>query len=306
MGRIQLENRVKPYKILLKTFEPGLKFLEKTTTENEFVPLRYFLHSMIPFLKECINKAGEGMQIVAHHFAFPSKLLYFFEVVPVTVEAVSYVLTGTSEKYYDLMTNWGHPYHTCSAQKGVMGMTLDNLFKFDAVVTPSAPCDNSIASYPVFQHLQVSPSNFLVLDMPYYRDNRSYDYFSEELIRVRNELGKILGQEPDEERFRKAIEIENKNYMLLKEIHELKKAIPCPIDSMIVPLTAMVNLFLNARQERTEFLEKTLEYAKTNYRKKIKPNGEEKVRTIWPNMCIYYDPQYCEELDRKKRSLNFV
>lgn len=301
MGRIANENRIKPLKNMLQGAKGGLKLLEDMSEESQNVVMRYYAQAIIGYLEETLVKAGEGIPIVAHNFGFPTEILHYYDTIPVCVEALSYAMSGESEIYYDLMNNFGHPHHTCTAQKGVMGMMLDNLLKFDLVATISAPCDNAIGSYPAFKYLQKKVPKIKIIDMPYHSDERSCDFLAEDLLIIKDEIGNVLEQDPDENKFRNAIKIENRNLELIQEIHELKKAAPCPIESVVIPVFAFMNIALRANSNRTKFLEKVLEYTKGNYKKGIKPNGEEKIRTIWPNMAIYFDANYCDELDQRKK-----
>ena len=120
-------------------------------------------------LKDYVKKAEEGLPVIGYHFSFPAEFLRCFDCVPVCIEGTSYFLAtfleGGSEKYYDMMHSYGHPFHTCTSQKGTMGMTLDDLFKFDSLISPTAPCDCTIASYPFFKFEKKFP--LVLLDLPF-------------------------------------------------------------------------------------------------------------------------------------------
>ena len=297
-------SKIIPLKMLMEVAERGLAMLDHVEDEEDtYAVLKYYVDAFAPFVKDCVEKEEAGWPVIGHHFAFPTEILYFFDVVPICVEAMSYafaiVAQNGIETYIDEMEAYGSPFHTCSAQKGVLGMSLEKLFKFDLLATPSGPCDNTIASYPVFQSLQ-KQQKVKVLDVPYYRDDRSLDYFTGEITNFIDELANFLGQEPNEEKFKKAIEYENKNIMLIRELNELKKACPCPVGSSVALLNATMNVALPARQERAIYYENVLKYAKKNYKAGIKPIGEEKIRSIWPNMCIYFKPDYAKFLDKRR------
>ena len=107
-----------------------------------------------------------------------------------------------------------------------------------------------MGSYPTFKYLQRKETKLFVLDMPNYRDKRSQEYFANELINLREELGAHLNQKPNEEKFRTAVEYESKGIMLMKEINELKKAKPSPLESMVVTLNSGAQLLFSGRSER--------------------------------------------------------
>ena len=149
-------NRIIPYRILLNASSATKELVERILPEQGSPSLRLGLENLEPVLGRHLNKAGEGAPIVGCHFSFPAEFLSCFDCVPVCIEGTSYFLAtfleGGSEKYYDVMHSYGHPFHTCTSQKGTMGMTLDDLFKFDSIISPSAQCDCSIASYPFFKY----------------------------------------------------------------------------------------------------------------------------------------------------------
>ena len=212
VNRVKLENRIIPYKMLLESISTTYELVEKILPENGIPSLKYGLKCLTETLKDQIEKAGDGLPIVGHHFAFTPEYLYCFDCVPICIEAVSYMMAALlpngCEPYYDLITNWGHPFHTCTSQKGTMGMTLDDLFKFDAIITPTGPCDNTYASYPFFKYHKDIP--LILPDLPFLKEEKSYNYYGEQIKLALNELGVVIGQEPDFEKLKKHLELENR------------------------------------------------------------------------------------------------
>jgi len=247
-----------------------------------------------------IEKAGEGLPIIGHHFSFPTEFLYCFECVPVCIEATSYLLAtllpNGSEPYYDIITHWGHPFHTCTSQKGAMGMTLDDLFQFDAIITPSAPCDNTYSSYPFFKYHKNIP--LIIPDLPFLKAEKSYHYHGEQIRLSLEQLGKIIGQELDFKKLKEAIVLENQATKYQLEIFELKKAKPCPVENMFNAMAAAATIYLSGRREKLDFYNDMLNIAKKRYKNGEHHAREEKIRSIWPYMIIFFDLGLCEWLDR--------
>lgn len=297
----KLENRIIPYKMLSQAVSTTYELVEKILPENGMPSLRLGLKYIDSIMTDFIKKAGEGLPIIGYHFAFPSDYLYGFDCVPVCIEAVSYFISALlpdgSEPYYDLITNWGHPFHTCTSQKGTMGMTLDDLFQFDAIITPTAPCDNTYASYPFFRYSKYIP--LITPDLPFLKEEKSYIYYGEQLRLSLEELGKVIGQEINYKKMRKHIELENEIYKTQLEIFELKKAIPCPSENMFNAMSAAASTFMSGREEKLEFYQDMLQIAKERYNNKAHHGAEEKIRSIWPYMIIFFDLALCEWLDRE-------
>ncbi|MHA1148008.1 MAG: 2-hydroxyacyl-CoA dehydratase [Promethearchaeota archaeon] len=300
VNRKDLENRLMPYKMLLKGTETMYELETRILPENAIPSLVYCFEGLISHYKDCIEKAGEGLPIVGHHFSFPTEFLYAFDCVPVCIESVSFMLSAllpnTVEKYFDLINNYGHPYHTCSAQKGIMGMSLDNLTYFDAIVTATSPCDNTMASYPFFELRKNYP--LVVADMPFYQNDESYTYFGGEIQRALEKIGKIIDQEPDYKRLKKHLQLENRINQTMLDIFELKKAIPCPVSNIYNGFSSAVQIFLSGKQEKAYYYDKVLQISKERLKEGIHHGGEEKIRSIWPYMLVFFSMELCEWLDR--------
>ena len=171
-----LENRVIPMRMLYEALSTTDQLVKGILPKNGIPALRIGVEKVKSVLERYIEKAREGLPIVGYHFAIPTEYLSCFDCVPVCIEAVSYLLAALlphgSEPYYDLITHWGHPFHTCTSQKGTMGMTLDDLFRFDAIITPTAPCDNTYASYPFFKYYKRIP--LVAPDLPFLKKKRVF------------------------------------------------------------------------------------------------------------------------------------
>ncbi|MFX0021784.1 MAG: 2-hydroxyacyl-CoA dehydratase [Candidatus Hermodarchaeota archaeon] len=297
----ELENRVIPIRMLYESISATHQLVEGILPENGIPELRIALDKVKSVLKKNLTKAKEGLPIVGYHFAIPAEYLSCFDCVPVCLEGTGYYLSTLLldgvEKYYDLMINWGHPFHTCTAQKGPMGMALDDLFQFDAIFTPTAPCDNTCASYPFFRLEKKFP--LIIADMPFRINEKSYEYYGNQIKQSLYEIGRVIGQEPDFEKMKTHIEIENRVQQIRFEIFELTKAIPSPISNIYNAVSAGTFILVSGTQENLAFYEEVLEIVKKRYKAKKHHGGEEKIRSIWPYMVTYFDMSLCEWLDRE-------
>ncbi len=301
VNRTELENRVIPYRMLLEATSTMVDLADTILPDTAIPSLILGLRGLESSLRDYIEKASDGLPIIGHHFSLPTEFLYAFDCVPVCIEAVSFLysalLPNTVERYFDIINNYGHPYHTCSAQKGTMGMSLDNLTHFDAIITPTAPCDNTCASYPFFELKKKYP--LILIDSPYRHEEVDFHYYGQEIKKGLEVLGKIIGQEPDWERLKKFLEFDNKVGKTMMELFEIRKAVPCPVENIANAMSAAAQIFMAGRQEKADFYEGTLEAAKKRLKAGVHHGGtEEKVRTIWPYMLTFFDISLCEWLDR--------
>ncbi|MHA2391795.1 MAG: 2-hydroxyacyl-CoA dehydratase family protein [Promethearchaeota archaeon] len=299
--KFDLSNRVIPLRMLHEALSMTDQLVKGIIPEMGIPALRLGVEKVGSVLKRNLEKASEGFPIVGYHFAIPAEYLACFDCVPVCLEGVGYylatMLLNGVEKYYDLIGNWGHPFHTCTAQKGPMGMVLDDLFQFDALLVPTAPCDNTCASYPFFNLEKDIP--LIIADMPFRNDENGYRYYAQQIKNSLIRLGDVIGQEPDFEKMKANIEIENKVHKLRLEIFELTKAIPSPISNIYNAVSAGTFIHISGTPENLSFYEQMLEITKNRYKTKQHHGGEEKIRSIWPYMVTYFDMSLCEWLDRE-------
>jgi len=300
----ELENRVIPLKILLEALETTYGLITNILPPDEVPELEIGVKYIKKIVAEMIEGANEGLPIVGHHFAFQAEYLSCFDIVPVCIEGISYILSCIFphgvERFNDIISDgFGHPYHTCSSQKSCMGMTLDDLFRFDAIITPTAPCDNTYASYPFFKYKENIP--LILPDLPFLHQEKSLHYYGDQIKIALNDLGKVIGQEPDFETMKKHIEIENKVNRHALEIFELKKARPNPVSNLFNAFAAAASIYLAGRNEHLKFYEENLEIAKRRYKRRGRhgeDESEEKMRSIWPYMLIFFSLETLEWLDR--------
>lgn len=291
-------NKIIPYEVLLETVKNSSNILD-LVFDGEMEILRAFVRGVAKTLEHCVKKAEEGSPIIGHHFAFPGEIFQAFDCVPVVLEACTYMLaallTVGSEPFYDLADSKGHPYHSCTSQKGIIGMTLDKLFDFDVLCVPTAPCDNTMASYPVINYFNKT-SKMIIGDMPSYHSERGYEYFGNELQYMMKELEQVLVQEPDYGKLRKSIELNNKALGYLSEINELKKNVPSPFTSILCPATTGGWPIL-LPEYKVDFFKEILDIGKRRYKSGREINGGERIRAVFPYMSVFFDISMCEWLD---------
>ncbi|MHA1230596.1 MAG: 2-hydroxyacyl-CoA dehydratase [Candidatus Helarchaeota archaeon] len=296
-----MSSKVKAIEIINDACKLTLDLVERVVAENEMLVLKCFLRNISEHFEEVIQRAENGCPVIGHHFGFPGELLQCFgEVATVSFEGMPYIYSAlmpdTVLYFYDIMNAWGHPYHTCSAIKGLMGMFKEGVLKFDVIATITGPCDNGISSYPYYAQIGKTP--LVIIDMPYPRDENAFEYYANELEKALIEIGQIIGIEPDYSLLKKAIETSNKAHEYLLEINQLRKLKPCPLESMTNPIITATEAFLSGKPQYAKILKEIYEIAKNRVKNHKGRPGKEKFRSIWPYMSIFFDFAFYEWLDR--------
>lgn len=294
-----------PLEYMYQASRSTFALVDGAVPAHELQVFRNFLRLLNEVCADMVTQARAGKPLVGTHFAFPSELLHAFDAVPVVFETLSYAtsafFTAGTEADYDRAIAYGHPYHTCTSQKGVIGMALrDAYFDVDAIAIPTSPCDNTMSSYQFFSEVQGVPT--VVADMPYLHDARGYAYFAGQLEAMINELAGILEQAPDYDRFRAAIRHSSDAIRYLAEINDLRAAVPCPVESMFNPLGSMVQNFFAGRPQKAEFYRHVRDLARARVKRGSRSGGlesEEKIRSVWPYMSVFFSVEIYEWMDRQ-------
>ena len=298
------KKKVVPFDIMLNGAEIELNLIDRITAPQEMEVLKSFFKNLISLLKNLKEKANNGFPVMGVHFAFPQELFHCFDITPMCIELVPYMMSAMfhdgAEYFYDSMTALGHPYHTCTSQKGVMMMLKQGMIDLDVVVAPTGPCDNGVGSYQYFANYNKNKSVPLVVsDLPVYQNKRAEEYYGMEFKRLLDEVGAILGQEPDFDKLRAAVNNNSKAHEYLHELNQLRKLKPCPIESMSNALITASTVFFQGAPEKAQFHKEVYEIAKKRIDKGIERPYEEKFRVVFPYMSMFFDLSFYEWMDRE-------
>ena len=296
-----MKKNIKIYEILMESMRAMEDIIDRIVTKNEMQVILSFFRNYCPILENVIQKSEEDTPIIGFNFAFPQEIFHCFNCIPICFESIPYILSSLlpegAEYFYDIANNLGHAYHTCTSQKGIMGILLENLLEVDLIVTPTAPCDNAVGSYQWFANQLNIPSIFI--DLPQYHDERAYQYFSGEFFRLIEEIGRILNQKPDYNKLIEAVSYSRKVHKNLLEIHEMRKVIPSPLESMSNATLAAATTLMPPSPEKVQFFKEVKDIAKYRVKHHLSRTGFEQSRSIWPYMSIFFDFSIYEYMDRK-------
>jgi hypothetical protein len=120
------------------------------------------------------------------------------------------------------------PEYLCSLNKYMVAALLAGIVPApDLIVHASQPCDSGQGTYPsIATYLGVPMFSF---DIPYWDDERTYDYLADQVASLVEFLEKTTGRKLDYDRLRQVMEYSNQAQAYINAIYELRKAIPCPI-----------------------------------------------------------------------------
>jgi 2-hydroxyglutaryl-CoA dehydratase, D-component len=190
-----------------------------------------FLNNLVGFVDYCEKLLDDNRPICYHYFPISVEILLALGVAPVCYEVICGVDAALyidgSEAGIDRIEAEGYPDHLCSTQKGTAGYFLmDTIPKPDFLVKSATPCDSSNKLYEWTAVKFDAP--LIMLETPYYRNERGHQFAIGEVKRMIRELEKLTGTKLDEDRLREYCDYGNETVDYILKIQELKRKKPCP------------------------------------------------------------------------------
>jgi len=242
----------------------------------------------------------EGRPVVWHSFDTVPELFFAFDLAPICTDVLSAVvsaLPGGIARYADLAQGYV-PDHVCTIDRTLMGLAMGGFLpQPDLIIHTSQPCDSTLITYPVLaQYLGVP---HLTLDTPYWGDRRSLDYAARELQKEAAFIEKHTGRALDRERLAWVIDLSNQAYRLIGEVNELRKAVPCPLPSKLLPLTGGMFGCAVGTPELLAYVRRMRDWARERVARGQGQLQEERLRLGWVQIPIYFNTSICDWLEQE-------
>lgn len=120
-------------------------------------------------------------------------------------------------------------------------------------------------------------------DPPYYMDDRSLDYFADQLRQMGNFVAKHTGRKLDLDRLKETVEESNRMFGLWDEYNQLRRNVPSPHGWGIGGPQAFSQawVYRAGMKEGTEWFQKLVDIAELNVKSGVGPVAKEKIRLFW-------------------------
>lgn len=194
-----------------------------------------FYHLLIKVWRRVLRAKEEGKYLAAFGALFPIELFHAMgNIVGLHMEGISdgtTTLLKDSAVFLSEAAAFGTPPEICSTHRSILGMLLKKeVPKPDFAIWTSHVCDNTFKSvYPV-PDLYGVPGFMMERPMGPYTDTAAR-FFARELERGVKFLEEQTGQKLDRERLEEVVALSEQMNSLMREIQELRKAIPAPARS---------------------------------------------------------------------------
>jgi benzoyl-CoA reductase/2-hydroxyglutaryl-CoA dehydratase subunit BcrC/BadD/HgdB len=243
-------------------------------------------HAIKMYMNDLFQRMDEGKPVVYHYFLMTPEIFLGMDMAPICFEIYPALLCAFYQKgveeEIDHIEEKGYPGHLCSAQKGATGaFEMGRMPLPTVMVKHGTPCDPSNMLYQYTMEKFNVP--MIVVDSPYYSNQRAFRYYLDEWKRMIDELEKLTGHTIDEDRLRKHVEWGNKQVEYLYGLQMMRRAIPNPDPGMHRVLDTAALFLCGTTQEMADYMKTCHDEAKARYDqgKGFLPEGRNEIRTLW-------------------------
>ncbi len=249
-----------------------------------------------------VAKAKEtGEHLAWTNFAMVPEVFWAMDIIPVVVEGICSLTCQTPQqatKYIDVAEVFV-PDYLCSANKTAIGaIHAGAVPPPDIMVNPSAPCDSGLMTYPLLAELYKNMSYFCI-DVPYFRDERAYQYIAGELRQLMSFLEEKTGRKLDLDKLRQTVQNSSVAHDWMLRGWKLTEAIPCPVRSTDMIQDSGLLMIFAGTPELIDYAKMRYQTTKETADKKESGIGEEKIRLVWTYGVPVYDYSFYRWLERE-------
>jgi len=199
--------------------QPSVTGLKSTGLAYEMIR-DYYLHLCQP--------KGEGEFLTIHDGFVPTEILAALDIKVLNLEFLAYHCVQNSPYYIDLAEKAGISSDTCSSCRCEIGIVLDGqLPRPDFIIFETGTCENQFKTNAFLADHFCCP--LFALNTPYYLHESSLHNYVQELQDLIGFLEEFTGKKLDPARLQETSTRLQRAYDYMRELNELRKAIPCPI-----------------------------------------------------------------------------
>jgi benzoyl-CoA reductase/2-hydroxyglutaryl-CoA dehydratase subunit BcrC/BadD/HgdB len=215
-------------------------------------------YKMLAAYFDNILKAKEqGKLLATHTVFFPVELLFAMDVVPMHTEGTTWFTAMFTQECADILAagaDLGLGPEVCSVHRALAGaFHLGTLPRPDMILWSNLVCDNTSKSGEMLMEMTGAPGFFI--DHPFKRSPAEVKYLTEELGDLVAFLEKQTGRKMDWDRLKQAVARIDYEVRLIREINELRKAVPSPFGPMSFLKIVAVDYLFTGQPEAIEYFE---------------------------------------------------
>jgi len=261
---------------------------------KEYMPIGAIAQQIsVDSWEEYCRKTEKGEPVAWVNFATVPELFWAMDVMPVVYDGLSSQASrlGLGLEYIDIAEQYV-PDHLCSDNKLHLGMVLaGDLPLPDILVYPSSPCDSNRTALSALAEYCNIPS--FCIDLPYFKNDRAYEYVADELKRLVTVLEELTGRKLDLDRLREVMKYSNLAHEYYLKIDKFRQMVPCPFSGLEMFLDGSLLISHAGRPGAVDYYKTRYEDVKARVDRGERRKVEEKIRVVWaygvyiPDMSVF-------------------
>ncbi len=204
-----------------------------------------------------LNASKDGDFVAAHTVFFPAEILYAMDIVPMHTETTTWMIalfTGDSADMLAAGAELGLASEICSPHRGLAGaFAMGALPRPDAMLWSNLVCDNTAKSGELLMEINNCPGFFI--DHPFQNSDDEEKYLVGELNDMVHFLEEKSGRKMNWDQLAGIVAQMDRQIKLLREISELRKAVPTPFNPQGFLQLLTVDYLFPGLPEATVYLE---------------------------------------------------
>ncbi|MCJ7808359.1 MAG: 2-hydroxyacyl-CoA dehydratase family protein [Dehalococcoidia bacterium] len=204
-----------------------------------------------------LNASKDGDFVAAHTVFFPAEILYAMDIVPMHTETTTWMIalfTGDSADMLAAGAELGLASEICSPHRGLAGaFAMGALPRPDAMLWSNLVCDNTAKSGELLMKINNCPGFFI--DHPFQNSDDEEKYLVGELNDMVHFLEEKSGRKMNWDQLAGIVAQMDRQIKLLREISELRKAVPTPFNPQGFLQLLTVDYLFPGLPEATVYLE---------------------------------------------------
>jgi len=228
----------------------------------------------------------------------PFDLLSSMGVTSCFVEFVGAMLSSTQTAgiFFEEAEDSGFATDSCAYHRAVMGAVLKNAMpKPDFIIGTSSPCTAGLAVMENFAHQY--KKDFFILNVPQNYTKDAIKFLSDQLEEMTLFVSDHTKRPLSREKLGIALENFNKSSKLLKDIYDLAKIKPSPVDNKLLKDFGTVITLLMGTQQGIDICQAFKEELNHRIKTGLHHASKEKTRLMWIQNRIQYPFPINEMLD---------
>jgi len=155
----------------------------------------------------------DGQKIIGCFYgAVPKELIHAAGMVPIQL---------VEDRDYQYETKSGLLPYLCGMSKNLTGQIVDRVFDYVDGVMVSTVCDTNRRVPDIWERNKVFPKIWIVR-APIMANEAAVNYYTQEILRLAEELGRLSGRSVTEDRLRESIALYNENRSLFRQFYQAR------------------------------------------------------------------------------------